>query len=240
MDQFDVIFIHFPQYRVIICKECGSAVVPAHLKTHLGTKHTYLTVKTRNCIIQAAAAQIHALAKSEEDVVYPSPTSEPVPHLTVWRDGLKCTADKQDGSQCGHIRRGLQNMQAHCREQHGWMGTRKRGRPEKGRRPEEEGEREVKPWVRDVHCQQFFKTGGFQRLFEVGARPEETRQLAREQVADPIQQQVEAAFQIATAEVEKADKETESAVQPDDNRYVTNAWLNRAGWAKHLAGLDCE
>lgn len=58
--------------------------------------------------------------------------------------------------------------------------------------------------------------------------------------ANLIQQQITLAFQNATTEVENVDREAESAVQPDNNRYVPNAWLNRAGWAKHLAGLDRE
>ncbi len=72
-----------------------------------------------------------------------------------------------------------------------------------------------------MHCQKFEKTGKLGKLFEIEAQ-QEASQLAREQVADPIQQRVKAAFQDATAKMEKADKETESAVQPDNNRYMTN------------------
>ena len=63
----------------------------------------------------------------------------------------------------------------------------------------------------------------FQHLFKIAAQQEETRQLAHEQVADSIQQQIKTAFQDATAKMKKADKETESAIQSDDNRYMTNA-----------------
>jgi len=165
MDQFNTIFIHFPQYHVVVCKECGFGVVPTHFKTHLSIKHAYLTAKTRNCIIQATAALIQGLAKSEKDVVYSSSTSELVPHLIVWCDGLKCIVDKQDGSSCGYICCGLHHMQAHCREQHGWTNTKKRGRSSK---KQQSGTRKLS-WVENVHYQQFFKTGGFQCLFEVEA-----------------------------------------------------------------------
>ena len=29
-------------------------------------------------------------------------------------------------------------------------------------------------------------------------------------------------------------------IEADQNRFVTNAWLKRTGWAQHLAGLDRE
>ena len=163
MDQFSTIFNHFPQYRIIVCKECKSGVIPTHFKTHCDTKHKYLTAYTRRDIIQAAG-QIEGLAESEKDVVYPNPTSDPVPYLPIQLDGLKCTAVKPDGSLCGYIHRGLENIQRHCRSEHSWENTRKRGRAPKGRQLEVN-----KLWVEGVHCQQFFKTGGFQRLFEVEA-----------------------------------------------------------------------
>ena len=74
-----------------------------------------------------------------------------------------------------------------------------------------------------MYCQQFFKIENFQHLFEIEAQLEKTRQLACEQVADSIQQQIKVAFQIVTAEMKKADKKTESVIQSDDNKYVTNA-----------------
>jgi hypothetical protein len=220
MDQFNATFVHLPQYHIAVCKQCRLGVVTAHLASHLSSKHAYLTAKTRKEIIQAVQQEIQALAETEKDVIYPEPKSEPVPHLTVWRDGLRCTADKPDGTPCGYIRRTLEDIQKHCRDQHGWVNTRKRGRAPKG----QEGQQpEVgKMWVDGVHCQKFGKAGKLGKLFEVEAR-QEARQLAHEQVADPIQQQLKTAFQNATAEVEKADKEAESAIQPDNNRYVTNA-----------------
>ena len=232
MNQFNTIFNYFPQYCVTVCKECGSGVIPAHWKTHLDNKHAYLTAKTRKNITQAAS-QIQGLAEREEDVIYPDPTSDPVPHLPVWHNGFKCTAAKPDGSPCRYIRRTLEDIQKHCRKEHGWKNTRKRGRPSKGRQPEV-----IKMWVEGVHCQQFFKTGGFQRLFEVEARKE--IDVNEEEEEGLIKRQLAATFETVTEELEKADKEANSAVQPDDNRHVPNAWLNRTGWAKHFAGLDRE
>ena len=93
-------------------------------------------------------------------------------------------------------------------------------------------------WVEGVYCQQFFKTGGFQRLFEVEARKE--IDVNEEEEEGLIKRQFAATFETVTEELEKADKEANSAVQPDNNRHMPNAWLNRTGWAKHFAGLDGE
>ena len=106
MDQFNAIFVHLPQYRIVICKECKLGVVVAHFKTHLSSKHAYLTAKTRKEIVQAAVQEIQEWAKREEDVIYPNLRSKPVPYLTIWQDGFRCTADKPDGDMsCNYIRR---------------------------------------------------------------------------------------------------------------------------------------
>ena len=47
-------------------------------------------------------------------------------------------------------------------------------------------------------------------------------------------------FQIVIAEMKKADKKTKSVIQSDNNKYVTNMWLNRTDWAKYLIRLNYE
>lgn len=182
----------------------------------------------------SGGGQAEAFAETEEDVVYPSATLELVADLAIWRDGLKRIADTPDGRPCSYIVRGLQNIQAHCRDEHGWENVRKRGRAPRGRQPEAR-----KTWVESVRCQNFGKAGKLGNLFELGAR-RERRRGEEEEGADLIERQVEAAFRKATVEMEMADKEADSVVQEDGNTYITNAWLKRAGWAKHLAGFDQE
>ena len=97
-------------------------------------------------------------------MVYLNPISDLVLYLPIWLDGLKYIAVKPDGSLCGYIYCGLENIQRHYRSEHSWENTRKRGRAPKGRQPEVN-----KLWVEGMHYQQFFKTGGFQRLFKVEA-----------------------------------------------------------------------
>jgi hypothetical protein len=161
MDQFNTIFFHFPQCRIIICKECGVGMIRPQVKAHINSKHGYLTVEIRKTINQVVST-IGDLADCEAEVIYPNPKSEPIPHLPVWRNRLKCTASKADGVRCEYIRHGLQNMQMHCRDEHGWESTRKRGRPSKEKNSEAN-----KMWVENVHCQKFNGTGILGRLFEV-------------------------------------------------------------------------
>jgi hypothetical protein len=52
MDQFNNIFNHFPQYRIIVYKECRLDIIPTNFKTHCNTKYIYLTAYIRRDIIQ--------------------------------------------------------------------------------------------------------------------------------------------------------------------------------------------
>lgn len=76
------------------------------------------------------------LAENEDDVVYPEPGSDPIPHLRIWQDGFKCEAKENDTTVCGYIRQTLQDMQLHYRSKHNWMNLQKRGRTSKGSRGE--------------------------------------------------------------------------------------------------------
>ena len=78
----------------------------------------------------------------------------------------------------------------------------------------------VKMWVENVHCQQFFKTGGFQWLFKVEAQKE--KNVNKEKEEGLIKWQLAMMFQTATAKLEKADKEINLAIQPDNNRHMPN------------------
>jgi hypothetical protein len=40
--------------------------------------------------------------------------------------------------------------------------------------------------------------------------------------------------------LDEVNKKANARIEPDHNRYVTHAWLNWTGWARHLGGLDRE
>ncbi|KAG9191444.1 hypothetical protein G6011_09532 [Alternaria panax] len=234
MDQFNTIFVHIPRCRIIVCKECGTGVVKAHVATHLNSKHAYLTVSTRTDVVRVVRA-MNDLAEDEDRVVYPEPGSDPIPHLRIWQDGIKCEAKENDATTCGYIRRTVQDMQLHCRNKHNWTNPRKRGRTSKGPRIETN-----RMWIKGVCCQKFAHAGRLGRLFEVSSqdRGEAKGDTGGESVM--IQRRLEAVFQETTAVLDEVDKKANARIEPDRNRYVTHAWLNRTGWARHLGGLDRE
>ena len=89
MDQFNTIFEHFNQYCIVVCKECYQGIVKSQIRTHLDSRHAYLSVKTRKDIV-AATSGIRWWAGSEEEVVFPQAGSKPVHHLAMLDDGFKC------------------------------------------------------------------------------------------------------------------------------------------------------
>lgn len=231
-------FIHVPRCCIIVCRECGIGLVKARLKTHIDAHHKHLPVTVRKAVVEAAR-DIEDLAESEEDVVYPAPESEPVPGLAVRRDGWMCTASKADGSSCGWVFQQVKDMQKHCRKHHQRVSTRKRGRVRLGHN---EGEADPM-WVGGVCYQKFNRAGRLGRLFPVNATA--NREQAGEEGEEEgeaedvaIKQRLEASFRETAKMLEEADREANARIEPDNNRYVTHAWLNRVGWARHLAGLD--
>src|SRR5262245_46573519 len=98
MEQFNRYFIHMPDYKVIICKDCGVAPVPAYFTAHLkNKKHQHLPRELRDELTQVMCV-IEDLAMTADDIIYPQPTSDPIPYLPVLTKRLKCIARKPDGS----------------------------------------------------------------------------------------------------------------------------------------------
>jgi superfamily II DNA helicase RecQ len=53
-----------------------------------------------------------------------------------------------------------------------------------------------------------------------------------------LQQALETVFTQSAMAIEKAHQDAHAQIEPDDNRYVWHQWLQRARWARHLAGFD--
>lgn len=160
------------------------------------------------------------LAEDEDEVVYPEPGSDPIPHLRTWQDGFKCEAKENDTTVCGYIRRTVQDMQLHCCNKHNWTNPQKRGRTSKGSRRETN-----RMWVEGVYCQKFTHAGRLGRLFEV--RRQDKEDTRGESVI--IQRQLEAVFQETTAVLDEVDKNANARIDPDHNRHVTHATGRRTG-----------
>ena len=223
MESFRYLFTHFPAYLIVICKECGRGITQGQLRKHLEASHQGLTPSTRRAMVQAAQ-DVPDWARHAHEVVFPAPTDALLPYLPVWHDGLRCQDYRG-------VYRGLQNMQTHCRKAHRWTNQRKRGRPSCGQRREA-----AIMWETGVSCQKFNYNGELARLFQVEAAELAGRPPLQEE--DPIQQAMEASFRQTVTALEAAQQTAHELIRPDENRFEANPWLNRVGWAKHLAGLD--
>ena len=132
MDQLNLLFQLFPQYRIAVCRECCVGIIQSQVQAHLNAKHKHLHASIRGYIV-AAALGVQEWAASIKEVVFPKPHCQPVHHLAVFKDGLKCTALVAESASCGYIRRTVQDIQKHCRKEHRWENPRKRGRVLNGR-----------------------------------------------------------------------------------------------------------
>ncbi|KAH5737485.1 hypothetical protein HBI18_067960 [Parastagonospora nodorum] len=221
MEQFNSIFEYLPPHCIAICKSHAQGIVQSQLAAHLNTKHPELVPNTRIAIIRAVQdeASLRQWAFDEGDVIYPSPATRPLPHLPVYTDGLQCR-------ECGRMYRHLKRMEAHCREDHAW-----KGRPRGGRGPGA-----AVMWAVGVKCQKYHNTGHLGRLFEVDATVE-AGPAAGSPEAD-IRLAVRAALSQAVTDARARQRAQNAAIEADTDRYEFQAWLNRAGWARHLQGLQ--
>ncbi|KAJ6194071.1 hypothetical protein J3E72DRAFT_199128, partial [Bipolaris maydis] len=221
MDPFREIFVYLPTHCIAICKSHKQGVVKSQLLTHLDTKHQELAPHTRRSIVQATSEEpsLRNWADSADEVMFPRPDAAPLPHLPVYTDGLKCW-------ECGYINRSEKRIQEHGSKQHNWIHPRQKtaGRPSSTR----------SKWA-TVMCQKFQNTSTLGRLFEVqGAAPAEPVD------SDEGETQLRRAFALATTQVDQAveRRNPSNVIEEDSSRWGYQTWLNRAGWVRHLKGLD--
>ncbi|KAK5202629.1 hypothetical protein LTR41_011624 [Exophiala xenobiotica] len=88
-EAFNSLFIHLPQYRIIICDACPEpfAVVPGHVETHIGKHHLHIPIHARKGIEQYVKTLAH-LAHRPEDVIRPSITGGHIQALPVFDEGM--------------------------------------------------------------------------------------------------------------------------------------------------------
>jgi hypothetical protein len=196
-----------------------------------------LTARVRQRIAEAASAlrDDGSLAANVDGIRFPDEIIPAIESLPVWSDGKKCV-------QCGHIRRTRQDIQKHCRSEHGWANPRGRGGTPGARPAGGLGE----AWVDGVHCQRFGRTGALQRLFEVmppadgvrsGSGSGSGSEGGRE--GSGIQVAIRAKFEASAQAIKKKDKAA-AALIGEQSRLSANMWVRRTGWPQHLRGFDRE
>ena len=106
MNCFQTLFVHYPNFQIIVCKDCKSAVVPNQVKTHLKQSHGLLTTRTRGQIAKHVD-QLHNIAYKHEDVHYPAFEEEAIPELGPALEG--CFQCKE----CGSFRESKKGIEKH-------------------------------------------------------------------------------------------------------------------------------
>jgi uncharacterized protein (DUF2225 family) len=96
MDNFDQIFQHLPQHRIVICKTCQYAVIPSQIRGHLQRHHRATTSAVQQSI-QNTIEQLSDIAEDHKDVVYPIKSIAPIGCLPVYTDGFQCLGRNPDG-----------------------------------------------------------------------------------------------------------------------------------------------
>ncbi|KAL8300987.1 hypothetical protein RB593_003818 [Gaeumannomyces tritici] len=224
---FDEIFHREPTYGIAVCREHGSAVTGASVERHIARRHKLINAKKRQDIVQEAVelqAQ-GALASSMAGVRFPKGVVAPVEWLAVLTDGKQCVT-------CRYILRTKEDMQRHCRKEHGWVNTRGRGGKPGAEPPGGVGV----AWVDGVHCQRFGQAGAMQRLFEV-ERPAAPAPTGDGGTADERGDVIVASFKEAM-DRKKRRRRAAAALIEEQSRQSPDQWVRRTGWSRHLRGFD--
>lgn len=167
---------------------------------------------TRRQVVHAAnqEASLQTWATDHDEVVYPRPTSQPLPHIPVYNDGVRC-------QECQYINRSVIRVQEHCCKEHGWRSkSRTTGRPTSTQTM----------WTTKVSCQKFHSTSRLGRLFEVGATAD--AQPAPVQPDAEVGQAIQASFTQASQQLDALEQQKNSVIKPDSDRFEFAEWLNRA------------
>ncbi len=231
MDEFEEVFQHFLDNKVIICTSCRYAVVPIHVEGHLRRFHKGITKHVQQRIA-SSACQIQGVARTPAEVQYPDPRSAPFVRLPIYDGAYACQWTDISAEKCRYACRGQTPawIQAHCKEVHQWRNWQERG----GRADERQMETPNRIWVGGQRCQRFFKAGGWQRYFVVGAGFEETTS------ADDIDKQRQAETILSQYERTIQEARAQRAVEGDSSRFVPNAWFSFTGWSGHLAQFQSK
>lgn len=225
MAQFEQLFQHLPDYKVVICKRCQYAIVPVQVDNHIQTKHPSITKDERQSIVQIVATLLD-IAQTPENVQHPSKEGAPIKGLPIFQDGFRCVYEIADGV-CNYVCRQLTAIQRHCRVQHQWKNPRRRGRIQ----GHHHAVKTSQIWVEKQPCQRLFQARRWPQYFTVqvdrrlnSSRDEEV--ISSEEVTQHGKTILEGFFQ-----------EFERAQQGDNEqrrRYEPNPWLEHTMWEKHI------
>ncbi|KFY97507.1 hypothetical protein V500_02040 [Pseudogymnoascus sp. VKM F-4518 (FW-2643)] len=157
-------FLQFhPIYRVLICTSCGYAVVPGTVRSHLRNAHKgELSLSEINDYLRVVRTMDLEAPKLVQQTSIP-PCSPPIPHLTLYLDGIACKLCESQPFVC----RSEKFSKVHLKKIHGWTSGEKAGRPSKFQVAHSARETSFsKVTASPVACQTFYRSNFF-RYFVV-------------------------------------------------------------------------
>lgn len=82
MNVLEELFVHLPNFRIIVCRDCKFTVVPGQITAPLNQNHQMLTVSmsTRKAIVEQVGSLDHVAYRSE-DVTHPDVALDAVREL---------------------------------------------------------------------------------------------------------------------------------------------------------------
>lgn len=231
MEHFQAVFEHWPQYRVIFCKSCRFCPVPSQIARHLKEHHSYVAPPIQRQIVEVSRSIAH-VAQQPSEVQYPHGAIEPIAELPVLSNLFQCVAPQASGDACGYICQSVKHMQKHGKQQHGWENIQKRGGNTHGGVDARQQQTPNRIWVDGCQGQQFFRFDKWKHIFPVVSA-------SRQDVhVDEIVLKAERQLAAQKQAIEEFQKH--KAIGSEENRYVANGWLDRAGWQRHLAAYSKE
>jgi hypothetical protein len=151
-------------------------------------------------------------------MTYPDPEKPAILGLPIFKDGLVCQAQRTQGTQCRYVCRDMSTMQKHCKVEHNWENTEKRGG--NVRKKTAGGNNRI--WKEGQHCQRFFEFAQWKKYFQVSNQQEWDMQHEGAKVSDAIMERF-------AEEIEEsiAKKKREREIEGSGSRYLPNnyAWL---------------
>ncbi|KAK4551753.1 hypothetical protein LTR86_010946, partial [Recurvomyces mirabilis] len=222
MVQWQDVFVHRPEFGIIICQQCEYAVVPQQVNRHVKDHHPFISKQQRIAIAQSIQA-LPDVAQIHQDVTYPSADEVPIAALPVYHDGLQCR-------ECSYVCRHVRRMQEHYKVQHRWVNHQRRG----GQAKQKQKHSRNSVWNIRIPCQRFFEYRQWQRLFAVRLDHAPTTPASR-QAGIEMAKRVSSSVQVA-----RAAKHDQRRIQGHSQRCVANPWLDFVSWHRHLAGFPVK
>ena len=226
IQEFEALFDHMPQYKIIRCKLCQYAVVPQQIQRHVKDHHPQTPKETRKTIAEVCDT-LPDVARVRDEVVYPKPGGEPVKGFPIYENALVCMSeeDGEFGERCGYACTAIQKMQEHCKAKHGWENTQKRG----GNSHVRVKHTANRLWKEGERCQRIFEYRQWRRMFVVEGRVE-TQAEGEKMGANEAKRLI----QRATAIIDAAGEEEDSS----RDHFVADPWMEMTGCHRHLRGFD--